>query len=115
MSLENVGAFYQRIASDESFRMKIQNVESKEECSQIVKSAGFHFTQQELSEYNAQALKGVASDDDLETLDEKELASVFGGITNVMMYGLPPGGGLIYSAPTPIPRPWPRRPGLMEP
>ena len=47
MALEQVHAFYQKIASDESFRSRIQSVNSKEECSEIVKAAGFDFTPQE--------------------------------------------------------------------
>lgn len=40
MSLENVKAFYERLASDEAFRAQIQGVKSKTEGSQIVRSAG---------------------------------------------------------------------------
>jgi len=46
MSLENVKAFYERLAIDEVFRSQIQNVKTKDECSQIVKSSGYDFTQQ---------------------------------------------------------------------
>lgn len=45
MNFEAVQAFYQRLATDEAFRTQIQKVKSKEECSQIVKTAGFNFTQ----------------------------------------------------------------------
>jgi predicted ribosomally synthesized peptide with nif11-like leader len=51
MALEQVHAFYQKIASDQSFRSQIQSVNSKEECSEIVKTAGFDFTPQEFEEY----------------------------------------------------------------
>ncbi|NCR45246.1 MAG: Nif11-like leader peptide family natural product precursor [Microcystis aeruginosa SX13-01] len=51
MALEQVHAFYQKVASDESFRSRIQSVNSKEECSEIVKAAGFDFTPQEFEEY----------------------------------------------------------------
>ncbi|MEN9566807.1 MAG: hypothetical protein RLZZ69_2003, partial [Cyanobacteriota bacterium] len=57
MSLENVKAFYQRLADDETFRHQIQNVNSKEECSQIVRAAGYEFTQQEYENYTIQLLE----------------------------------------------------------
>ena len=45
MSLENVKAFYERLATDEVFSSQIQGVKNKDECSQIVKGAGYDFTQ----------------------------------------------------------------------
>jgi predicted ribosomally synthesized peptide with nif11-like leader len=45
MSLENVKAFYERLATDEAFSVQIQALKSKNECRQIVKSAGYDFTQ----------------------------------------------------------------------
>ncbi|MEH2092689.1 Nif11-like leader peptide family natural product precursor [Nostoc sp.] len=44
MSIENVKNFYENLANDEAFRNQIQAVNSKEECSQIVKAAGYDFT-----------------------------------------------------------------------
>jgi predicted ribosomally synthesized peptide with nif11-like leader len=91
MSLENVKAFYQRLASDELFRTQIQSVNSKAECSQIVKGAGYDFTQEEYEEYTAQLLESGATDGELRELDEKELEAVFGGafsLNQAMIYGV---------------------------
>jgi predicted ribosomally synthesized peptide with nif11-like leader len=98
MSLQNVQAFYQRLAEDEAFRNQIQNVNSKEECSQIVKAAGYEFSQEEYEEYTIQLLESDPADSDLKDLSEQELEAVFGGATSFirtrppieMMYGLPP-------------------------
>lgn len=99
MSLENVKAFYEKLATDEDFRTQIQNVQSKEECSQIVKSVGYYFTQQEFEEYTSQLLESTTNDGELQDLNEKELEAVFGGASSLLkpigiqpMYGavLPP-------------------------
>jgi predicted ribosomally synthesized peptide with nif11-like leader len=84
MSLENVKAFYQKLANDEAFRNQIQSVNSKEECSQIVRTAGFNFTQEEYEEYTAQLLESDPNDSELKDLSEKELEAVFGGTTTLI-------------------------------
>ncbi|QLE55851.1 Nif11-like leader peptide family natural product precursor [Nostoc sp. TCL26-01] len=84
MSLENVKAFYGRLANDEDFRNQIQNVSDKSECSQIVKAAGYDFTSQELEEYTAYLLELGNNDGELRDLNEKELEAVFGGATAVL-------------------------------
>ncbi len=84
MSLENVKAFYERLATDEVFRSQIQNVKNKNECSQIVKNAGYDFTQQEFEEYTVQLLESGATDGELMDLNEKELEAVFGGASSVI-------------------------------
>ncbi|HLO88700.1 MAG TPA: Nif11-like leader peptide family natural product precursor [Nostocaceae cyanobacterium] len=89
MSLEHVKAFYNRLASDEGFRTQIQNVNSKDECSQIVQAAGYYFTQEELEEYTAELLESADAENELQDIGEKELAGVFGGATVRPMYGLP--------------------------
>ncbi len=98
MSLENVKAFYQQLANDEAFRNQIQNIQSKEECSQIVKTAGYDFTLQEYEEYTAQLLDSDSDNSELKDLSEQELEAVFGGATSLIgdkyrrispMYGLP--------------------------
>jgi predicted ribosomally synthesized peptide with nif11-like leader len=94
MSLEDVKAFYQRIGTDEAFRTQIQGVNSKDECSQTVKSAGYDFSQEELQEYTAELLELAADEDGLADLDEKELATIFGGISVQPLYGV------IYEPPT---------------
>jgi predicted ribosomally synthesized peptide with nif11-like leader len=81
MSLANVKAFYERLAKDEAFRTQVQNANSKEECSRIVKAAGYDFTLEEYEEYTAQLLESTDGEGELKDLNEKELAAVFGGLT----------------------------------
>ncbi len=81
MSLENVKAFYERLINDEAFRNQTQSVNSKEECSQIVKGVGYDFTLQEYEEYTAQLLEPNNGEGELKDLNKKELAAVFGGLT----------------------------------
>jgi predicted ribosomally synthesized peptide with nif11-like leader len=78
MSLENVKLFYERLANDESFRTQMQNIQSKDECSQTVKAAGYHFTQAEFEEYTGQLLESIP-DSELQDLDRQELEAVVGG------------------------------------
>jgi predicted ribosomally synthesized peptide with nif11-like leader len=99
MSLANVKAFYQRLANDETFRSQIQGVKSKEECSRIVRAAGYNFTQQEYEEYTAQLLESDPTDSELKDLSEQELEAVFGGASYLIN-----DGGL---------RPFPDHPYLM--
>ncbi|MDV2998346.1 MAG: hypothetical protein N4J56_008051 [Chroococcidiopsis sp. SAG 2025] len=89
MSLENVIAFYERLGNDEVFRAQIQEVKNKDECSQIVKDNGYNFTQEEFEEFTAQVLESDTNDSELQDLDEKELAAVFGGIAVQPLYGVP--------------------------
>ena len=81
MSLENVRSFYEYLEDNEAFRDQIKAAENKEECSQIVKEAGFDFTLEEYEEYTYQLLESTNSEDEIQDLGEKELAAVFGGIT----------------------------------
>ena len=94
MALEQVHAFYQKIASDESFRSRIQSVNSKEECSEIVKGAGYDFTPQEFEEYTARLLESDRPDEEIKDLSEEDLAAVaggfIGGVGSRPSYGLPP-------------------------
>ena len=91
MSLEHVKAFYEQLANDEVFRNQIQGVNSKEECSQIVKAAGYHFTLQEYAEYTAQLLESSTGESELKDLSEKDLAAVFGGLTGRSKFQQPYG------------------------
>ncbi len=84
MSLENVKAFYERLANDQAFRAQIQGVNSKDECRQIVQSAGYDFTQEELEDYTGQLLESSAAEDGLRDLDQQELEAVFGGSTQFL-------------------------------
>lgn len=81
MSIENVQAFYVKLANDEAFRAQIQGVKSKDECSQVVKSAGYDFTQDEFEEYTAQLLEATDGEGELKDLNEQELEAVFGGVS----------------------------------
>jgi predicted ribosomally synthesized peptide with nif11-like leader len=103
MSIQHVKAFYEKLSQDEVFRDRIKNVNSKEECSRIVKAAGYDFTQQEFEDYTEQLLEKDPTDDDLIDIGERELEAVHGGyvtgiiingidIGNLMAYGLPPRG-----------------------
>ncbi|MEH1909619.1 MAG: Nif11-like leader peptide family natural product precursor [Nostoc sp.] len=83
MSVKNVQAFYARLASDEAFRNQIQGVTSKDECSQVVKDAGYDFTEDEFEEYTAQLLESTAGEGELKDLNEKELEAVFGGASSI--------------------------------
>lgn len=84
MSLKNVKAFYERLASDEVFRAQIQGVNSKAECSQIVKEAGYDFTSEEYEEYTLQLLESGVTNGELKDLDERELEAVFGGASSLI-------------------------------
>ena len=69
---------------------------SKDECSQVVKSAGYDFTKDEYEEYTAQLLESTDGEGELKDLNEKELEAVFGGASSIIgkpiirpLYGLP--------------------------
>ncbi len=85
MSLENVSAFYEKLASDEDFRTQIQSVESRELGREILEASGYNFTQQEFEEYTEQLLESGNSPEGLRDLNEKELEAVFGGATSVLL------------------------------
>ena len=96
MALEDVKAFYQRLSTDETFREKLQNVTSKEECSQTVKGEGYNFTQEELEAFTAKLIESEQNESELRDLDEKELEAVAGGAVGYLiapflflMYGGP--------------------------
>lgn len=81
MSLENVQAFYLRVAKDETFQAQLQDISSKDEANRIVNDAGYDFTQEEFEEYTTQLLESTTSEGLFSDLDEKELETVFGGFT----------------------------------
>ncbi|MFN6559373.1 MAG: Nif11-like leader peptide family natural product precursor [Nostoc sp. ChiSLP01] len=82
MSSENVRAFYEKLVNDEAFRAQMQQVKSKDECSRLVKAAGYDFTQEEFEEYTAQLLESNPDNGELRDLNEQELEAVFGGISS---------------------------------
>jgi predicted ribosomally synthesized peptide with nif11-like leader len=91
--MSSVEAFYARLAEDEAFRAQVQSATSKEECSQIVKAAGYDFTQEELDAYNTKLLiEANLSPEQIQELGEKEMAEVLGGYLGDryhLMYGAP--------------------------
>ncbi len=95
MSVQHVRAFYEKLSQDEVFRNQIKNVQSKVDCSRIVKVAGYNFTQQEFEDYTAQLLeKDIISSNALSEIGERELEAVHGGFIYQrdmgQTYGLPP-------------------------
>jgi predicted ribosomally synthesized peptide with nif11-like leader len=93
MSIENVKAFYQRVANDSAFSERLKNSKSKNECSQIAKEAGYDFTREEYEEFTAQLLELKTIDSEFRELDREELAVIFGGMIGTKyMSQLPPYG-----------------------
>ena len=95
MSLENVRAFYERLAEDVDFRSQLQEVQTKEECSQFVQKAGYDFTQEEFETYTSHLLESAEQEGELQDLDERELEAVFGGVSHaffpfipILLYGV---------------------------
>jgi predicted ribosomally synthesized peptide with nif11-like leader len=80
MSLKNVQLFYERLSIDENFSSKIQGAANKEECSRIIKSEEFEFTQQEFEDYTDKILAINAPNQEFQFLNEKDLVAVVGGI-----------------------------------
>ena len=89
MSKEHVKAFYERLAKDEVFKAQIEGAESQQKCSQIVREAGYDFTQEEFEEFTAQLLDSSAVEDNGNELSEKTLEAVLGGInpSPILIYG----------------------------
>jgi predicted ribosomally synthesized peptide with nif11-like leader len=97
MSLNNVKLFYERLLADPAFNAQIQNVASKEECSKLVKAEGYHFTEQEFEDYTSQVLEVGSAEPGIQSLNERELEAVMGGIEHAFpprnifpMYGVVP-------------------------
>jgi predicted ribosomally synthesized peptide with nif11-like leader len=97
MSLNNVKLFYERLLADPAFNAQIQNVASKEECSKLVKAEGYHFTEQEFEDYTSQVLEIGSAEPGIQSLNERELEAVIGGIGRAFppreilpMYGVVP-------------------------
>ncbi len=96
MSIENVKAFYAKMANDEAFRARIQSAKNKDECTQMVKAAGFEFTLEEFEEYTSRLLEINEIDKNSEEeINQKELEAVAGGlfigdspIGAIAMYGV---------------------------
>jgi predicted ribosomally synthesized peptide with nif11-like leader len=89
MSIEQVKAFYKRLSSDKAFYKKLQQTANKAECKQVVKFAGYSFTDQEFEAYTAQILNAQTSDNQIEYVDEKELEAVLGGVSPFVQASIP--------------------------
>ncbi|MGD1699142.1 Nif11-like leader peptide family natural product precursor [Dapis sp. BLCC M229] len=92
MSLENVQAFYERIADDKEFLAELQATQTQEEGRKIMQEAGYDFTTEELEEYTSQMLESTDGESSvLEDLNEEEMAAVVGGlkIGPIPAYGIP--------------------------
>jgi predicted ribosomally synthesized peptide with nif11-like leader len=94
MSVENVKLFYARLAVDDVFRTQVQAAKTPEEGYQLAQAKGFEFTSEEFEAYTSQILEGSA--DDVQPLEDKELAGVVGGMLRPY-----PNLPLIYGGPWP--------------
>jgi predicted ribosomally synthesized peptide with nif11-like leader len=79
MALEDVKAFYDKLANDETFYKQLQATNSKTECKKIVKDAGYNFTQQEFEEYTSHLLIANTFNDEIRDINKQELTAVLGG------------------------------------
>ncbi|TRT83693.1 MAG: Nif11-like leader peptide family natural product precursor [Microcystis aeruginosa Ma_AC_P_19900807_S299] len=79
MSVEQTKAFYQRIATDEDFRSRFQNLKNCEEFSKLAKESDYEFTEREFETYTCQLLEAECLKDKVQDLNERELASILGG------------------------------------
>jgi predicted ribosomally synthesized peptide with nif11-like leader len=86
MAIEQVKAFYERLSSDQSFYRQLKSTTSKAECKQVVKLAGYSFTDAEFEDYTAQLLGSETPGDRLDSLNERELEGVLGG-ASIFMQG----------------------------
>ncbi|NJS12087.1 MAG: Nif11-like leader peptide family natural product precursor [Microcoleus sp. CSU_2_2] len=74
MSIENARAFYERVATDETFREQIRNVANDEQGQNIIRGAGYDFTAEDWNTVTEQL-----SQSDESELSDAELKAVAGG------------------------------------
>jgi predicted ribosomally synthesized peptide with nif11-like leader len=74
MAIEQVKAFYNRLAADPTFYTQLESTANKAECQQVVRLAGYHFTETEFEDYTAQLLNTEKEIDRLESLDKKRIS-----------------------------------------
>ena len=89
MSIENARSFYVRVTTDEEFRTQLEQTETTEERQQIIRTAGFEFTNEEWETAKEQIL--AASDSNEGELSDAELTSVSGGFPggiSIAAYGV---------------------------
>lgn len=89
MAIEQVKYFYERLSSDKDFYVQLESTSSKAECKQIVQLAGYIFTDAEFEEYTAQLLNANKHSDCFDSLSEKELDAVLGGISKFTQGSVP--------------------------
>ncbi len=85
MTIENVKAFYTRLAADRDFQVQVNSAKSKQECSQIVREAGYDFTQEEFEKFTQKLLDSATTDKTVDELNEKELEATVGGIATSIL------------------------------
>ena len=85
MSLENVQAFYERIADDREFLAELEASQTQEEGKKILAEAGYDFTTEELEEYTSQMLESTDTENNMfEELNEEQMTAVVGGFKKVI-------------------------------
>jgi predicted ribosomally synthesized peptide with nif11-like leader len=89
MAIEQVKAFYARLSSDAAFYKQLQLTANKAECREVVRLAGYSFTDNEFEEYTAQLLRTNNSNNQLELVEERELEKVLGGASAFIQDPIP--------------------------
>lgn len=79
MSIEQIDSFWKKLATDRSFRLQIQNAQSKAEYKNICEAFDFNFTQEELKELTNFLSELNLTDADIKDLSKLELGAVVGG------------------------------------
>ena len=103
MSLENVQAFYERIADDQEFLAQLQATQTQEEGKKILAEAGYEFSTEELEEYTSQMLESTDGENNVfEEMNEEQLAAVVGGLARIPIQPQPMYGIIWWP-----PKPWP--------
>ena len=77
MSIENAQSFYVRVTTDEEFRTQLEQTETVEERQQIIRTAGFEFTNEEWETAKEQILAASSSNEG--ELSDTELTAISGG------------------------------------
>ena len=78
MSIENARSFYVRVTTDEEFRTQLEQTATAEERQQIIRTAGFEFTNEEWETAKEQIL--AASNSNEGDLSDTELTAISGGL-----------------------------------
>jgi predicted ribosomally synthesized peptide with nif11-like leader len=89
MTIEQVKSFYERLSSDQDFYIQLQSTHSKAECKQIVKLAGYSFTDAEFEDYTARLLSTKTQGNYLESLNTRELQAILGGASAFIQTSIP--------------------------